>query len=60
MAPASEIFFIDSHADSRERNLIRYGRLLRRLDLKSVISEGDLVAVKLSFGERGNLTYLRP
>ncbi|MHB1390178.1 MAG: DUF362 domain-containing protein [Thermoleophilia bacterium] len=60
MTTASEVLYIDSHADGRERNLIRYARLLHRLDLKSVINEGDLVAVKLSFGERGNLTYLRP
>lgn len=60
MASASEVFFIDSHADSRERNLVRYGRLLRQMNLQAVINEGDLVAVKLSFGERGNLTYLRP
>ncbi|MBE0428823.1 MAG: DUF362 domain-containing protein [Thermoleophilia bacterium] len=56
----SKVFFIDSRADSRERNISKYRQLISRLGLKSIISEGDLVAVKVSFGERGNLTYLRP
>lgn len=54
------VFFISNRADSRERNLVKYQRLLARLDLSTVVSEGDLVAVKLSFGEPGNFTYLRP
>jgi hypothetical protein len=57
---ASSVFFVDSRADSRERNLTKYRRLLAKLDLGNVIQENDLVAVKLSFGERGNFTYLRP
>ena len=60
MNSPSKVHFIDSRADSRERNLTKYRRLLTRLDLGHVISEGDLVAVKVSFGERGNLTYIRP
>lgn len=56
----SDVFFISSRADSRERNLIKYRRLLAKLDLGRVVREGDLVAIKLSFGEHGNLTYLRP
>jgi len=56
----SDVFFISSHADSRERNLTKYHRLLARLDLDRVIEKGDLVALKMSFGERGNFTYLRP
>lgn len=60
MAKPSKVFFIDSRADSRERNLTKYRRLLAKLNLGKVIENGDLVAVKLSFGEHGNLTYLRP
>ncbi|MHB8858962.1 MAG: DUF362 domain-containing protein [Thermoleophilia bacterium] len=56
----SKVYFISSRADSRERNLTKYHRLLKKLDLGHVVRENDLVAIKLSFGERGNLTYLRP
>ncbi len=56
----SKVFFVSSRADSRERNLTKYHRLLKNLDLSQVVDEGDLVAIKTSFGERGNFTYLRP
>jgi uncharacterized Fe-S center protein len=56
----SKVFFISSRADSRERNLTKYQRLLKNLDLGQVVKERDLVAIKTSFGEHGNLTYLRP
>lgn len=56
----SKVYFISSRANSRERNLTKYRRLLKNLDLGRIIGERDLVAIKTSFGERGNLTYLRP
>jgi len=56
----SKVYYISSRADSKERNLTKYNRLLKKLDLRRIINKGDLVAVKTSFGERGNLTYLRP
>lgn len=56
----STVYFISSRADSRERNLAKYQRLLGRLNLGRVVSEGDLVAIKLSFGEQGNFAFLRP
>lgn len=60
MSKPSKVFFIDSRAGSKQRNLGKYGRLLAQLNLGKIIEEGDLVAIKLSFGERGNLTYIRP
>ncbi|MBI5870333.1 MAG: DUF362 domain-containing protein [Actinobacteria bacterium] len=56
----STVFFVSSRADSRESNLVKYRRLLENLDLSRIVSKNDLVAIKLSFGERGNLAYLRP
>jgi len=56
----SEVFFVSSRADSRERNLTKYRRLLQKLDLGKIVQKDDLVAIKTSFGEQGNLTYLRP
>lgn len=60
MPKPSPVLFIDSRADAKERNSTKYGRLLAKLNLGEIIEEGDLVAIKLSFGERGNLTYIRP
>ncbi|MHB1325421.1 MAG: DUF362 domain-containing protein [Thermoleophilia bacterium] len=56
----SKVYFISSRADSRERNLTKYHRLLKNIDLGRIVSDGDLVAIKTSFGEQGNVTYLRP
>jgi uncharacterized Fe-S center protein len=56
----SKVYFISSRADSRDRTLAKYRRLLRSLGLGRTIARDDLVAIKLSFGERGNFTYLRP
>ncbi|MHB8968103.1 MAG: DUF362 domain-containing protein [Thermoleophilia bacterium] len=56
----STVYFVSSRANSREKNLTKYRRLLARLDLSRVVSEGDLVAIKVSFGEHGNMTYVRP
>ncbi|HAA10052.1 MAG TPA: 4Fe-4S ferredoxin, partial [Syntrophomonas sp.] len=35
-------------------------RLFKQAGLNKVIDEGDLVAVKLHFGELGNMAYIRP
>jgi uncharacterized Fe-S center protein len=57
---SSSVYFISSRADSKERNVKKYKRLLSNLALGEIIDEGDLVAIKTSFGEQGNLTFLRP
>ncbi|MHB8175520.1 MAG: DUF362 domain-containing protein [Thermoleophilia bacterium] len=56
----AKVYFISSRADSRDRSLDKYRRLLKTLDLGQVVDQGDLVAIKTSFGEHGNFTYLRP
>ncbi len=38
----------------------RAGRLLERAGLRDAVSEGDLVAVKLHFGEQGNTGFVHP
>lgn len=40
--------------------LDKVGRMLRKTGLENVISRRDLVAVKLHFGESGNMAYIRP
>ncbi|PKQ37721.1 MAG: 4Fe-4S ferredoxin [Actinobacteria bacterium HGW-Actinobacteria-1] len=40
--------------------ITRAGALLERAGLKNAIAEGDLVAVKLHFGEQGNTGFVNP
>jgi hypothetical protein len=57
---ASEVFFADMRAKSGDNLLDKVGRLFDRAGLASLIKPRDLVAVKLHFGERGNLAFVRP
>lgn len=43
-----------------ENNLTKISRLLNAAGLQDILSEGDLTAVKLHFGEPGNDTYIKP
>ncbi len=57
---ASQVFMADMRAGARE-NL--YAKLLRLLDscqIEKQIRTGDLVAIKLHFGEKGGHAYIRP
>jgi len=56
----AELFFMDNRASAARRNLDRLQRLVRRAGLADVVSKGDLVCIKLSFGELGNLGYIHP
>jgi len=38
----------------------RLGSMLVRAGIESIVAEGDLVAVKVHFGEEGNTGYVRP
>jgi uncharacterized Fe-S center protein len=57
---SSKVFFADMRAGSRENLFGKIGRLMREAGLAEVIAEGDLVAVKVHFGEKGNHTFVRP
>ena len=57
---ASQVFMADMRAGTRE-NL--YTKLLRLLDscaIEGQVRAGDLVAIKLHFGEKGGHAYIRP
>lgn len=64
MAPAGTadtiVYHLTPRASSTHKNLARLSDALHRAGLAEVVSEGDLVAVKVSFGERGNVTYVHP
>jgi uncharacterized Fe-S center protein len=58
---ASDVYFSRMRIKNpEENNLTKISRLLDAAGLPDIISEGDLTAVKLHFGEPGNDTYIKP
>jgi uncharacterized Fe-S center protein len=57
---AAEVYFVDMRARSGQNLLDKLGRLFDRAGFNELIEPLDLVALKLHFGERGNLAYIRP
>lgn len=57
---SSTVFFADMRERKGRNKLDKVVRLMEAADFGSVISEGDLVAVKIHFGERGNTSYIHP
>ena len=56
-----KVYFTNLHAEKREDNRIhKIKRIIEAAGLTSVITEKDLTAVKVHFGERGNDTFLAP
>ncbi|MDD2338366.1 MAG: DUF362 domain-containing protein, partial [Geobacteraceae bacterium] len=56
----STVYFSNMRA-SKEGNLFdKIGKLLEKGGLAGFVSAGDLVAVKMHFGEKGNHTFVRP
>jgi uncharacterized Fe-S center protein len=57
---ASDVYFTDMRARSGMGMLDKVEKLFDRAGLGDIVSPGDLVAVKIHFGERGNTAYVRP
>lgn len=56
----SKVFFTDFHTNSSENLLQKFRRLLVYAGFKKIDLTGKFVALKIHFGERGNLAFLRP
>ena len=54
------VFFSDMRAGHKENLFDKIAKLLALAGLQQVVAEGDLTAVKIHFGEKGNHTYIRP
>lgn len=54
------VFFTDMRAGRGHNLFDKISTLLNKCHIKDRISTGNLVAVKLHFGERGNHTFIRP
>lgn len=57
---ASRVYFMDFRATPSENLLQKFERLLKRAGIEEIVKEGDLTAIKIHFGEPGNLAYIRP
>jgi hypothetical protein len=55
-----KVYACDLRAGYRENLFDKLGRLLDEVGLDGLIKAGDLVAVKLNFGEKGNTGFIRP
>lgn len=56
----SDVYFTNLRSYGRESQLTKLERLMRRAGIGQIDFENKYVAVKMHFGEPGNLTFLRP
>jgi uncharacterized Fe-S center protein len=54
------VWFAPVRTTKKESLVKRAGTILKRAGLAGVISEGDIVAIKLHFGEEGNTGFVNP
>lgn len=57
---ASKVYFADMRATLTETIPQKLARLIRTAGLDELELDGQFVAIKMHFGERGNLAFLRP
>ena len=56
----STVYGMDLSAKWKENLLQKLGRLMERAGMAKTVGRRDLVAVKLHFGETGNVAFIRP
>lgn len=54
------VWFVPVRSTKKESLVKRTGKVLKAAGIKKTIDEGDLVAVKLHFGEEGNTGFVQP
>lgn len=59
-APSARVYFTPMRTTGKKSLVARAGRLLERAGLGDAVTDGDLVAVKLHFGEQGNTGFVQP
>jgi uncharacterized protein len=57
---ANTVYFADLRTGAKENLFDKIGRLMQQCGMSSCILPGELVAVKIHFGERGNHSFIRP
>lgn len=58
MVSTSEVYFMNTRATFSESTLTKLNHLFKQINLK--INKNDIVAIKLHFGEPGNVSFIRP
>ena len=58
-APA-KVYFTNLRTHARESQLDKLKRLIRHAGIEQIDFENKFVAIKIHFGELGNLSFLRP
>lgn len=56
----STVYFADMRTSHKENLMGKIARILTSAGIGDCVEQGDLVALKLHFGERGNHTFIRP
>lgn len=56
----SKVYFADLRSDTRRNLFDKIDSLLEAVGLSVRFKKGNLVAIKLHFGEKGNASYIRP
>lgn len=57
---APTVYFAPVRSPKKISMVARAGQLLERAGLRDAVADGDLVAVKLHFGEQGNTGFVHP
>ena len=57
---AGQVFFADMRAGMRENLHTKLERLADQANLSGIVKPGELVAIKMHFGEKGGHAYIRP
>ena len=57
---ASKVYFTDFRTNVGTSLTVKMQKLIRRAGFDGIDMEGKFVAIKMHFGELGNLSYLRP
>ena len=58
--PKSDVYFTTFSATERENLLMKLHRLMKTAGFESIDLENKFTAIKIHFGELGNLAFLRP
>lgn len=56
----SKVYFTDMRVRLGDNLLLKLKRLIKAADIGDIDMDGKFVAIKMHFGEAGNLSYLRP
>lgn len=59
-AAPSKVYYTNLRTYGRESQLDKLRRLIKRAGIEQIDFENKFVAIKIHFGELGNLSFLRP